>query len=450
MLCATIKHESRDAIRRANRDADLIELSLNLFQPLNIGELRNLCRKPVIFKLKEADPAQLALLPDYVDLPHTTSPKVFEEIRKLFPQIKRICSYHDYETTGDLDALFAKLRSTPAEIYKITTMAQSTTDSLRMLQLVKKHRCIGICMGELGAITRILAPIFGAPWTYAPDEEIQQTAPGQILLKELVNIYNFRDHSPSTSPYGLIGDPVSKSQSHQMHNFAFKKLGLDAVYVKMRVTKEELKIFFPLCCELGFKGLSVTMPLKESIREYLDHYHAKAINTVEFREDGAYGWNTDGPGALNALEKRGRVKGKRIVLLGAGGAAYGIAEEAKKRGAHLGVVNRTLHRAQTLAKEVGGDAYPLSAFSEVAKEGYDILINCTSVGMGDDERLPIPATELLEKKLVMDIISRPRITAFLAAAKERGCEIVEGTEMFIQQAVGQYCYWFKKRIADAD
>ena len=442
MLCAALKSENYKSIARANREADLIELSLNLFKPGNPLHMRSLCRKPVIFKLIEPDWNLLSLAPDYVDLPHTTESTIFEEIGTRFPHIKRICSYHDFEKTGDLDSLFEQLRSKPAEVYKIATLAHSTTDALRMLRLVKKYGCVGICMGEYGSITRVLAPIFGAPWTYAPLARKHQTAPGQLLMSDLVKTYNFRRHSPSTAVYGLIGDPVEKSTSHHIHNFAFKELNLNAIYVKMRVTQEELPTFFPLCRELGFKGLSVTMPLKEAIVPYVEHGYAHAINTIGFRKEGVCGWNTDGPGALDAVEKRVRVAGKKIVLIGAGGAAWGIAQEAKKRGAKLVIVNRTLARAQKLAGEISGLAYPLETFSQVAQEGYDILINCTSIGMGDDKRLPVSAADLIEKKLVMDIISRPRVTPLLAAAKERGCETIEGIEMFIQQAVGQYLHWF--------
>lgn len=110
----------------------------------------------------------------------------------------------------------------------------------------------------------------------------------------------------------------------------------------------------------------------------------------------------------------------------------GIAKEAKKRGAHLTILNRTVKRAQLLAEKVGGIAGPLESFSE---HPYDILVNCTSV-------FPIPADQLLEKRLVMDIITKPRETPLLAAAKKKGCETIEGIEMWIQQAVGQYCHWF--------
>ena len=149
------------------------------------------------------------------------------------------------------------------------------------------------------------------------------------------------------------------------------------------------------------------MPLKEEVVSYLDYPEGQAINTVSFLQKGTYGWNTDGPGALDALEKRGKVEGKKIVLLGAGGAAWGIALEAKKRGAQVVIVNRTLERAQALAQEVSGSAFTLSNFTQVAQAGYDILINCTSLGMGEDPRLPVEAADLLENKLVMEIITLP-------------------------------------------
>ena len=443
MLCATIKSDSIKEIQRANREADLVELNLPLFKPHDLAHLRSLCKKPVIFKLEEIDWDLLLLSPDYVDLPHTTPIAVFEEIGARFPLIKRICSYHNFEKTGDLESLFAQVHSRPAEIYKMATLAQTTLDALRMLCLVKKYKCVGICMGELGVITRILASVYGAPWTYAPYSLEQQTAPGQLLISDLVKTYNFRSTSPSTAVYGLIGDPITQSRSHHIHNFAFKKLRLDAIYVKMRLTSEELPAFFPLCQELNIKGLSVTMPLKESLAPYVEGAKGTAINTIGWHPEGIYGWNTDGPGALDALEKRGKVAGKKIVLIGAGGAAYGIAHEAKKRGAELIILNRTLPRAQRLADEVKGVAYPLESFGQVARKGYDILINCTSVGMGEDKRLPIESANLLENRVVMDIISKPEVTSLLAAAEKKGCATIKGIEMFIQQAVGQYCHWFK-------
>jgi len=448
MLCAPLKFEDESMLCQANRWADLIEFHIDHFQTSTLEKWRRLCHKPVIFKLSASNFNVLQHQPEYVDLPHTVSPEVFESIKKQYPQVKLICSYHDFEQTGDLTAVYRQLASHPAEIYKISTLARTTNDALRMLKFMKTHKCLGICMGELGKITRILAPIFGAPWTYAPLSNAHRTASGQLLLDELVTVYRYRKHSPKTSLYGLIGDPVKKSSSHLIHNYAFKKLGLNATYIKMRVTPNELEECLSLCKFLGFKGLSVTMPLKETVVRYLSHSFSQAVNTVGFKEEGVYGWNTDGIAALDVLEKYTKVKEKTIVLLGAGGAAWGVAHEAAKRGARLVILNRTLSRACRLAQVVGGTAFTLEEFPRIAQLGYDILINCTSVGMGDDLSIPISAKDLLEKKIVMEIVMRPRTTRLVAAAKAKQCEIIEGIDMFIQQAAEQYYHWFQEHLVD--
>lgn len=413
MLCAPIKTDSIRAIAAANRKADLIELRLDLFTPKNLSKLRQKCTKPVIFKLQKWDPHVLSFSPDYVDLPFGVEADL---------PVPRICSFHDQKRTPDLDALFEKMQKTPAPLYKIATFARSTSDSLRMLDFVRRKKCIGLCMGELGKITRILAPIFGSPWTYAPLNQDQKTAPGQVLLDELIKIYRYPTLSSATALYGLIGDPIDQSLSHKMHNFAFEQLKIDAVYVKMNVKKEELPTFLPLARQLGFRGLSVTMPLKEAIGE------GEAINTIGFQGGEMRCWNTDGIGALNALEKTGSVLDKRIVILGAGGSAIAIAKEAKIRGAHVVIANRTLERAL----KIDADAVSLSDYSS---KDYDILINCTPTHPVSDE-------SLLPGKIVMDIRSRPKMTPFLQAAQKKGCTLVYGIDMFIQQAIGQYCHWF--------
>lgn len=429
MLCAPIKEDSLSAIEEANQKADLIELRWDLFTPSSPEAMRKACHKPVIFKLKAYDEDLISLGPEWIDLPYGIAPSYFEKIPS---QIKRICSYHDEYQTPNLVSLYDELKSYPADYYKIATYAESTLDALRMLAFLKgKKKCIGLCMGEKGAITRILAPVFGVPWTYAPLTEKLMTAPGQIRLDELEKTYFFRSLSSKTALYGLIGDPIDNSVGHLIHNFAFDQLGLDAVYVKMQVAKEEVPAFLPLCREVGFKGLSVTMPLKESLVE------GEAINTVEFEGKVTHYWNTDGCGALNAVEKKIKVYAKRIVILGAGGAAISIAKEAKSRGAEVIIANRTYERAQKLASQIGVEAFPLNDF---ASKGYDILINCTPSN-------PISEEKLLPNRIVMDVISKPKWTPLLQAAKKKSCELIFGMDMFIEQAIGQYCHWFKRNLA---
>ncbi len=407
MLCAPISRECLATIEEANQKADLIELRLDLFIPKDLKKIRQACRKPVIFKLSRFDAKLLSYHPDYIDLPFD------QEIELPVP---RISSFHDFDSNPDLHVVWDRMQRVTADYYKIATYAHSTLDALRMLQFIREKKLIGLCMGERGEITRVLAPVFGAPWTYAPLEEEDVTAPGQILLDELVDVYRYSTLSPKSALFGLIGDPISGSQSDKKHNIAFAQLGLDAVYVKMEIRKKEISVALPLLQQLGFRGLSVTMPLKEQIR------NGEVINTIGFEKGQMRCWNTDGIGALDALEQKGAVAGKQIVILGAGGAAKAIAKEAVKRGACVRIANRTVsHRILPL--------------DEFASQGYDILINCTPT-------CPIDTSALLENRIVMDIITRPEITPLLEAAAAKGCQIVTGMEMWTQQAKQQYSHWF--------
>jgi len=158
----------------------------------------------------------------------------------------------------------------------------------------------------------------------------------------------------------------------------FKKRNVNAVYVKMSVHPEELAEFISLAKLSGIKGVSVTIPLKEKILPFLDQLEIStkeigATNTLSFKNESIHAINTDGFGTLNAIEKRMTVKGKTVVLLGAGGAARSIAFEAKSRGAKLFILNRTLDRARQLAEELKCQAGTLDEIPT----SYDILINCS-------------------------------------------------------------------------
>lgn len=267
-----------------------------------------------------------------------------------------------------------------------------------MLLFAKNNKQVAtLCMGEDGAITRILSPVFGSLFNYTYTD--RQTAPGQISLHELMSIYNYARLQPSTQLFGLIGDPVEQSIGHIVHNAAAKALEWDAVYVKMRITQEELPEFFTLATQCGFKGLSVTSPLKEKI------FPHKAINTLVWKEDKVQGYNTDGTGCLDALELHTSVYKKRIMILGAGGAAQAIAKEACARGALVTLYNRS--KAQAVANKIG-------CFASERVENYDILINATS------SLVPISSDAIIPGSYVMDIHTTPALPPLLIEAKKRG------------------------------
>mgnify|MGYP000031079876 CR=1 FL=1 len=162
------------------------------------------------------------------------------DIKKIpshIPVEQLILSYHNFENTPhDLEALLQLLkRKGRAKFYKIATFATSTLDALRMLLFVQKHpEVIGLCMGPLGSITRILAPIFAVPLAYAPLAPEEKSAPGQLLLSELQEIYHFTKLRKQTPIYGLIGNPISQSPGHLYHNKLFQG-GAKGVYVKMEL-----------------------------------------------------------------------------------------------------------------------------------------------------------------------------------------------------------------------
>lgn len=434
-----------------------VELRLDRFPEINKNLLRNLIETssyPLMFTLRKATHGggfsasetereslieQLLLLePDFFDLEYDMNPVFLNRVLQKYKKTKFILSYHSFEETPqNLYEIYQAMASFLVYGYKIATFAKSTNDALRLLLFARKHPQVSaICMGEKGQFARVLGFVCGNLLNYASLQEGKETAPGQISVHDLVHIYGYTRLGPHTKLYGLIGDPVSKSHGHLYHNEVFRKKQLDCVYVKMQVQPEELSDFFPLARDLGFQGLSVTMPLKEEVLPFLQGVDPQAqfigaINTLVFTKGQMIGTNTDGIGALDAIEKRRSVFGKQVVIIGAGGSARAIAFEAHRRGSRVFVCNRTLQKAQKLAQEIGCKAGLLSDLPLV----YDILINCSPV-------LPdIDPQKILSSALVMDVVYVPRETPFLLMAKNAGCEVLCGEEMFFNQAASQLAKW---------
>jgi len=248
----------------------------------------------------------------------------------------------------------------------------------------------------------------------------------------------FRSHlrTPRTKVFGLVGNPVGQSKGIFIHNPLYRRLGKDAVYCRFRVGDlgRFMKVFDGV-----LSGCSVTAPHKHTIMRFLKTTDAGArtlgaVNTVVRRSAGYFGANTDARGALDAIEQRLKVKGKRFVVIGAGGAARAIAGEASRRGAEVVVVNRTVSRARSVARAL---SLKWSTLEEIPALHPEILANATSVGMWpevDASPLPvIPSTV----ELAFDAIYNPPMTKFLSDAKSAGAIVVTGVEMFTRQAVTQ-------------
>ena len=395
----------------------------------------------------------LELEPEYVDVEADTP--FLKEIAEKYFKTEFILSHHNFtHTCQDLESLYASLKRLPRAIIKMACFANSSSDALRMLQFVKAkaskgEKIIGIAMGEKGRFSRVLGPVMGNAIDYAPLNKEAQTGPGQYLLQELCETFHYLSLNRNTDIYALIGSPVTHSLSHVTHNYLFSEMKMNAVYVKMNIEAEEVSAFFSLVCDLPFQGFSVTMPLKEAVQPFIKaDFKAKkigAVNTLKRDGNEWIGYNTDGVGALDAIEKEVKVEGKKVILLGAGGAAKAVACEAILRGAKVIILNRSEEKAKELALSLQCEGFALSKAEELIHDRYDVLINATSVGMNSDA-IPIQPEWIDSHALVMEIITHPPKTKLLKEAEKKDCKIIQGIEMWIDQAVQQYDYWFAHKV----
>jgi len=245
--------------------------------------------------------------------------------------------------------------------------------------------------------------------------------------------------------YGVFGDPIEHSLSPQMHNAAFQALGLECEYYAFRVTRDKLRDALVGAAALGFGGVNLTIPLKEKALEIVepDALSRKigAVNTIDFK-GGMRGYNTDGIGAVLALkDKEIEVRGKNVLLVGAGGAARAIAYEFAQEGARITIANRTIQKAVSLAKEVGGIGVGLDLLGELIQDS-EILVNSTSVGMYPKINETIATAEIMHPGLVVfDIVYNPLETRLLQEAKKAGAKTVNGVMMLVYQGAEAFRIW---------
>ena len=240
-----------------------------------------------------------------------------------------------------------------------------------------------------------------------------------------------------------------------MHNAAFASSGMDYVYVAMDVDPKRLPAAVMGAAALGFHGLNVTMPHKESIVPLLDEVEdagriAGAVNTVVIEEGSLKGANTDGSGFVEACRVAGvEFAGQRVLIVGAGGAAAAISFALLGEGiAKMMIVNRTVGRAERLRDRLlpVGSGTEISAGSiqsvEQATLDADVIVNATYLGMKDGDELPVPEVSLGPEKVVCDLVYRAgRETRLIEVARERGARVVAGDRMLLYQGVQAQRLW---------
>lgn len=415
-----------------------------------------------------------------------------------------ILSIHDFSgRPADLSRRLVDACKFNPAVVKIAFRARSLRDSLELLDLPTQLQrpTISLGMGEFGLLSRVLAPKFGGFLTFAALRASSATAPGQPTLSQLLSTYRFRSISPSTKVYGVVGWPVSHSLSPLIHNAGFEAVGHNGVYLPMpipadqgpgsrsassdislRATLVDL-IEHPRLC---LSGVSVTLPHKQSlitlareqgwrIGELASHIGAANTLVIDRPLTGPPAAisveNTDAPAIVAAMTDhyklpRGVPLDKRVLVVGAGGVARAGAFACCAAGAAVWIVNRDADKARRLAADIR-DSLPGAIVEAVASETvgsnpatwagalaaaetYDIILQCTPLGMvggPDPAGVPLDLRPLAVRNpdlVVFETVYTPRVTPLLSMANDLGLKTIDGLALFVRQAALQFSMWTGK------
>lgn len=442
--------------------ADLFEIRGDLILDLDLLTILRARVKPLVFTCRSAEEGgqwrdtetrrRMNLLEavkrgfDYVDVEFRSD---FLDVMIEKSGNGLIVSYHDVAgMPEDLDGLYFRMCNKGADIVKIAVTPRSIADVGRLLEFADQTSrgggkpMIAIAMGPMGIVSRVVAGRYGAPFTFAAADVGSEAAPGQLPAALMADLYRVRDVKPATKVYGVLGSDVTRSLSPWLHNRAFAARGLDAVYVPLQA--EALEPFMAALPMLGLSGFSVTRPYKTDILPYLQEVEEAAalcgsVNTVMVHDGLLQGSTTDGRGVLSPLKKHVNIKGRSVVIVGAGGAARAAALALHRKGVKVTVLARDGGKARSLAAAVGCQHGPLS---DLANRPWDVLINATPLGSTPFlEQTPVPAELLRPNGVVFDMVYEPLETRLLREAQAAGCAIIGGLEMLLAQAVAQFETW---------
>jgi len=462
-LCVTVQADSMAELCR-QRDlasgADLVELRLDGVSDVDVAGCLAGRRSPVVVTCRPtweggrfagSEEERLSLLKralalgsEYVDVEWRADHR---PLLDEFGGARIVLSMHDFTgMPADLSDRLRAMLGTQAAIVKCAVDAHCLADAVRLLQIVTETdapgRVVPIAMGECGLVSRICASRFGAAWTYAG----RLSNVGQVDARTLVETYRFRSIGPTTDIYGIAGRPIGHSISPAMHNAAFAEARRDSVYLPLPA--RDLDDLVDFMRGFHVTGASVTIPFKVSIIARLDEVIGAArsigaVNTV--RVDGGrwVGMNSDVTGFIAPLRRRAVRLRTRASVLGAGGSARAVVAGLTDAGASVTVHARKRETAARLT-----ETWPVTVGEWPPAPGsWDLLVNCTPVGMHPAvDASPVPAT-CLTGGLVYDLVYNPAETRLLREAARAGCDVIGGLEMLVAQAEEQSEWWTGVRPA---
>jgi 3-dehydroquinate dehydratase / shikimate dehydrogenase len=444
-------------IKEVQDKSDLIEIRLDKFEKFDMELLREFNIKKMIIALRSkqnggffegSEASRINILKElldfgfgYLDIEYDIPKKDLMWFLDNKKKTKIILSYHNFkETPKNLNLICEKMFSYKPDLIKVISFSKTIEDNKKVFELIDKYKrrtkFIIHNMGEKGEISRILGGLYGNEFTFVSNAD-DNTAPGQISLDKLQNSYRLPRLKNKFKIYGLVGNPLKHSHGYLIHNFAYDKSNVNALYLNFLC--DNLETFFEEYKEL-VSGLSVTIPFKKNILPFLDEVDEKAqiigaVNTVVKLNSKLIGYNTDYIGFYESLKKYISPMKKRVLILGSGGSARAVLVSLLEKKNEITILSRNIENAKKLADEFNCSFDDITNFRNYAPQ---ILVNCTPVGMYPDVlRSPVNVAKL-KNCIVYDLVYNPYHTKFLVDAVENGNTIISGFEMFLRQAQEQY------------
>ncbi|MEY4675083.1 MAG: Shikimate dehydrogenase [Planctomycetota bacterium] len=483
-IVASILAENREqvlhaAARAAMDGADWVELRLDRW-PLDadlepvIGAIRLpvlvACRtqedggawRGTLGERRELFGAALSAGAQGIDLEHweTWTPSLGRNRLRLL-----VRSYHHLTAVPkDLRAVHERLFAQQCTVAKIAVTAHDLADAAPVLELMAsvdqdKHPTVAFAMGRTAWPTRLLACIHGARLVYGCVDGSPETAPGQVPVDLLAGLYHVHRLTRDTRVFGLLGNPALHSLGPWLHNRAFQRLGLDALYLPFETSRPEAVVAMLPRPNLG--GLSVTAPFKQAMAAQCNSLDAEAgatgvVNTLTFDAHGMVGGhNTDVAGVRGALQRAGlgaAAKGRNGVVLGTGGAARAAVLALQQLGMQVTMLGRTLDPARAFA---AGHGVRLGSLQQRLLDELQpaVVVHATPVGSSgrpDEHARLLPQWKPLPGTFVLDMVYQPVRTRLLADARAEGAVPVPGVEMFLTQAAAQVEHFTGRRLDEEE
>ena len=487
-----LDHAARQITSAVASGAEMLELRTDYIKELSpdcVPELLACVRQssspplPVIVTCRTADQGGANNYPDdlriktlvaaikagahFIDLEFETFKNINlqEKIRLALSNSTRtrlILSAHSFDGPfEDLAGLYRHIVTTySAAIPKLVYTANYINDCFAALDLLSRtsDEKIVFCMGEAGIITRIIAKKLNSFITFASLDDGTATAPGQLTITDLKNIYRYDDINEQTELYGVIAAPVAHSLSPAVHNACFAKAKMNKLYLPILLEgdRKEFDEFINRLMSrraLGFKGFSVTIPHKHNTLNYVERKGGKveplaeiiaAANTLILGpDDRVSAYNTDCQAAIDAIAAVVKnLNGVPAAVIGAGGVARALVAGLAGQGAKVTIYNRTVKKAERLADEI---SCSFGSLADLKNLNAKLLVNCTSLGMYPDvETTPIDAAYLKRGMIVFDTVYNPAETLLLKNAKIARAKTISGLDMFINQAAAQFRLFTKQ------